>query len=181
MCCWRSRRIPAAIVGSLSVAALIVGCVMIYFSVKFNSDEFIPAFKDIDEIKRVVDLGQIKTLVFLGLLIFSIIVLVIAIMGILMFKIKNRCYAICFGIILLPIWIVIFAVASAAMFANNMTADVLDSVCAEVIREVRSADKNVGLCGAYSSKLNLNFEVYEAILINNEMCSANCPCAPDAA
>ena len=128
MCC-PNRKVPAYIVLFLSALGIIAGIVMIYFSVKINNSEILDELQNVEEIKKNFDMESIRKYVFLGLLLFALVVLVASVMGILACKINHRCYTMCFGIILLPTWIVIFIVGAVASIAANTGPEVFTEQC----------------------------------------------------
>ena len=132
---------------------------------------------------------------------FACVVIIVAMIGIGVCKIKNRCFTACYGCILLPTWIAFIAVGGAAFWFSVAGKEIVLEECEKLIENL-SADAQSkkgyegeiisGIGGflsniistitfddcdsVYTSNLEVNLAVYEAILINKEMCSSNCPC-----
>jgi len=133
MCClFTSRKTPACIVFFLSFLALIAGVMMIYFSFKLNTSEFMEKIVEFDNVKEF-DLDNIRKLIFYSLLIFSLVAIVAAVMGMCACKIKNRCYTVCYGCVLMPTWIIIFVVGIVAVYFSIVGKEVLTDECVKAI------------------------------------------------
>lgn len=127
-----------------------------------------------------------RTLIFFGLLIFSLIAIFAAVMGMCACKIEEkRWYNIAFGCILLPTWIIIISVGAASVALSSDGKDKLMAACHNVIVKINENLNSIDNTGSsssdpctqvYETDIKVNLEVYESMLINEEMCSSNCPC-----
>ena len=187
MCClFGSRKTPACIVFILSFLAFAAGIGMIVFAARLNSSDFMDEIRSVEAVNDDME-GKSNT-IFYALLIFAIITIIAAIMGCLACKIKHRCYTMLYGCVLLPTWIVILVVGILAFIAASVGKEVLLQQCSTGIRDLNtriSQDFNIQPSSSssdpcdsgYNSNIAINLDVYEAIKINDEMCSKNCPCA----
>ena len=81
---------------------------------------------DVDEVEKDIDVKAVRNAIFFVLLIFALVALIAAIMGIGSCKIKNRCYTCCYGILLLPTWIVIFVMGGISVWVSLTAEDVIE-------------------------------------------------------
>ena len=184
MCCFfKSRKTPACIVFVLSFLGVVAGIAMIYFAIKLNGSEFMDKISEVEDLNAEIDFENTRKLIFYGLVIFALVAIIAACMGMVACKIKNRCYTICYGTILLPTWIIIILVGSVAVYASTEGKDKIMEECYKVIQKLNEAQGGSvtsaasGDCNkTYDSNIKVNLEVYEAMYINDEMCSVNCPC-----
>lgn len=197
MCClFGSRKVPACIVGTLSLLSLIAAGLMIYFSVKLNNSDLMDALGDIEDVKKF-DMDNIRKLVFYGLLLFAIVVVIAAFMGLCVAWCKNRCLTVCYGCILLPTWIFVIVVGAVAVFFSQAGPEKIKDECLKVMAEVdarmnsgsSSSSGSIDLGGitgdpcdsAYNSEVEITLDIYEALKVDDNMCSSNCPCLPTKA
>lgn len=92
--CWKERKIPAAVVGTLSVMTLVLAICMALLAVRFNNSGI------------STDLGSLAdyaNFTFITLVSLAGAALLWSLWGLCVCKFKNRCIAICFGCTLLPI------------------------------------------------------------------------------
>lgn len=143
-----------------------------------------------EDLNAEIDFENTRKLVFYGLIIFALVAIIAACMGMVACKIKNRCYTICYGTILLPTWIIIILVGSVAVYASTEGKDKIMEECYKVIQKLNeaqggsssSSSSSSGDCNkTYETNIQVNLEVYEAMYINDEMCSENCPCKSNIA
>ena len=186
MCCFfKSRKTPACIVFVLSFLGVVAGIAMIFFAIKLNGSEFMDKISKVEDLNAEIDFENTRKLVFYGLIIFALVAIISACMGMVACRIKNRCYTICYGTILLPTWIIIILVGSVAVYASTEGKDKIMEECYKVIQKLNeaqggsssSSSSSSGDCNkTYETNIQVNLEVYEAMYINDEMCSDNCPC-----
>ena len=126
MCCFfKSRKTPAVIVFILALAGVVAAGAMIYFSVALNNSEFMDKIGELDDLQEEINFDNIRTLIFGILLAFSLLTLIAAACGMLACKIKNRCFTCTYGIILLPIWLVVFIVGAVSVWLANTAPDLI--------------------------------------------------------
>jgi hypothetical protein len=131
--CFSSRKTPACIVGILSILAIVAGVLMIVFAAKLRNSEFLDKVQDIDEVESQVDIKAYRNAVFIVLLLFSLIAIVAAVMGIGSCKIKHRCYTCCYGILLLPTWITVFTMGAISVYLSYAAEDAIEDECAKYL------------------------------------------------
>ena len=91
--CFEERKIPACIVGTLSVITLLLSLTMVVLAIRFNNSGL---STDLGE------MGDYANFAFYALLAASILALGAACCGIATCKWSNRCIAVVFGYTLLP-------------------------------------------------------------------------------
>jgi len=201
MCCFSGRKTPACIVFFLSFLAVAAGIMMIVFAARLQNSEFLDKVQDVDEVETAVDLKKYRNLFFIGLVLFALIAIVAAIMGIGACKIKHRCYTCCYGLLLLPTWIMIILIGTGAVFVSYASEDVIEDKCAEYMDKFETGIDNLGnkitdltngdtsggssnplladnCAQIYDTDVPISMQIYDSLLINEEMCSINCPCKP---
>ena len=126
MCCFfKSRKTPAVIVFILALAGVVAAIAMIYFSIALNNSEFMDKIGELDDLQEEINFDNIRTLIFGILLAFSLLTLIAAACGMLACKIKHRCFTCTYGIILLPIWLVVFIVGAVSVWLANTAPDLI--------------------------------------------------------
>ena len=103
--------------------------------------------------------------------------------------IRHRCFSFLFGLLLLPTWIIVIVLGGAGLYMSSSGKDEIIETCYEVQQRLNSglfSSANAGTafndvsrdeCNIlYDSDIGVNLNVYEKILIDQEMCSSNCPC-----
>ena len=92
--------------------------------------------QEIDEVESQVDIKAYRDVVFIVLLLFSLVAIVAAVMGIGSCKIKNRCYTCCYGILLLPTWIVVMTMGGISVFLSYAARDAVEEQCAKYVDKI---------------------------------------------
>ena len=137
MCCFfKSRKTPACIVFVLSFLGVVAGVAMIFFAIKLNNSEFMDKISQVEDLKAQIDFENTRKMVFYGLIIFAFVAIFAACMGMVACKIKNRCYTICYGVILMPTWIVVLLVGCVAVYASTEGKDRIMEECVKVIQKL---------------------------------------------
>jgi hypothetical protein len=158
MCCFfKSRKTPACLVFILAILGVAAGIMMIYFSIALNNSEFMDKLGDLDDLQKDIDFDNIRTLVFGVLLCFSLIATCTSVCGILACKIKHRCFTCTYGILLLPIWIVVFVVGAISVWLANAAPEIVQQACEDLIS---------GVDGIVNDKLNSG-SANQAALVNS--------------
>ena len=164
--CFEERKIPAAIVGILSVILFILAVVMILLSIKFNNSGLST---------DLGSMGDYTNVAFYILLTASIVALMSAICGCLSCKIKHRCITVCFGLTLLPaaLAIVIFGVLLTGV--SNTDEAKIKEFCVsnqEEFDSTKTSDK-------FLAELRGTIEEVDYKIgsqVSSVMCSNLCPC-----
>ena len=128
MCC-SSRGAAVKAIGCLSILAGIAGILMIVFSFILTNSEFITK---IGEAKAFEEVEDSRKFIFYVLVAFSVITILIALCGCCFKCCKNRCFAITYGIILLPTWIFVVIVGGLAAGLSVSSGEVVETQCGNI-------------------------------------------------
>lgn len=120
--CFEERKIPACIVGGLSIVTLVLAVAMILLSIRFNNSGL---STDMGE------LGDYANFAFIALMAASILALGAAICGILTCKISNRCLACSFGCTLLPAALILLVCGIIIGGVSHTSEEDLRTFCTE--------------------------------------------------
>ena len=116
--CFDERKTPANVILVMSVLGAICGIVMIAFAFMLTNSEILEQIE-----KENVDVKDARHLVFLMLLIFALLTIFVSGLGMCLKFIENRCFTAVYGIILLPVWIVVIVVGIIAVAASGAAKD----------------------------------------------------------
>jgi len=152
---------------------------------------------ELEDIDKDIDFDNVRTAVFICLILFALVAIIASCMGILACKIKNRCFTICYGCLLLPIWIAVIVVGSVAVYVATEGKDKIQDECVKVIQKLddginQISSSSVGTASVpttgvvtcdedYNADIKFTLDVYEAMKIGDNMCSENCPCLQNVA
>ena len=167
MCC-PSRKWPLNIIFLMSIGGVICAIVMIVMAFLLVDSEVL---KQLEEDPSLSDIEDGKQIVFIALLIFALVTLFVSACGMVIKCCDKPCLTCTYGIVLLPTWIVVIAFGGLAVYLTQASKDEIQDQCNDLAAEVSYDVSAEG----YSVAISLN--IYEDILINQEMCSDNCPCA----
>lgn len=145
---------------------------------------------ELEDIDKDIDFDNVRTAVFICLILFALIAIIASCMGLLACKIKNRCFTICYGCLLLPIWIAVIVVGSVAVYVATEGKDKIQDECVKVIQKLDDGINSIQSTGTasvptsgvvtcdedYNSDIKFTLDVYETMKIGDNMCSENCPC-----
>ena len=167
--CFSERKIPACIVGGLSVITLILAVVMILLSVRFNNSGLST---------DLGDLGDYANFTFIALMAASILALGAAICGILTCKFSNRCIAVTFGCTLLPAALIILVYGIILGGISHTSEEDLRQFCTEDYSQFENTDPENQIMQTLKETIE---EVDYRIggLVSQTMCSQLCPCDLD--
>jgi len=98
----------------------------------------------------------------------GILSLIVAVMGCAAMKIKSKIYIVCYGCSLGSVWLIVFIVGVVISFAARSTAFLGSTVC-----KVNATATDYASYGGIDQPFNN--------VINNFMCTFNCPCRTEAA
>ena len=118
--CFAERKIPAAVVGVLSIITLLLSLAMIFLAIRFNNDGVSTDFGEMSDYANFA---------FIALLAAAVLALVFSICGIVLCKLKNRCVTLCFGMTVLPIAISIVVFGSILTGISHTEVEDLKSFC----------------------------------------------------
>ena len=82
--------------------------------------------------KENPDIKDGKKLIFTVLVIFAAATILIAVQGFCFSCIKNRCFAVIYGLILFPTWIVVIFVGSLAVVVSVAAEDEIKKQCQQI-------------------------------------------------
>ena len=120
--CFAERKIPAAVVGVLSIITLLLSLAMVFLAIRFNNDGEV-----------TTDFGEMSdyaNFAFIALLAAAVVALIFSICGIVLCKVRNRCVTLCFGMTLLPIAISIVVFGSILTGVSHTQVEDLQQFCA---------------------------------------------------
>jgi len=166
---FKSRKMPAMAVGILSGAFAILALICLCVATTFQTSRF---FQMPGKLLDYAD-GQFKTLIVLALAAF-----LAATLGVASAFRKHRFLSISFGIIMLPIWIVLLCVA--CVLGDLISSS--ESNTAPFCDGITFIDANVDSSESYNELLGDYMRELESTLIatsNKWMCSKQCPCNQD--
>ena len=164
-----SKKFTQKTIGWFSTIVCLAGIVMIVMGVlMFGSD----TVKQIAKEEETVD--DFRKATFYALIIFALVTIGIAACGVVlcMCKISNRCYVIGYGVLLLPMWIILIIVGGVGLYASTASKDELTKQCNEIVDSVGTA---YTIENEYNN-IEISLDVYETLLMDEYMCSTDCPC-----
>jgi hypothetical protein len=129
--CFSDRKKPVCCIMIMSALAAICGIVMIAFAFVFTNQDVLKQME-----KENADIEDGRKMVFAGLVAFSLLTIAAAIMGFCTKCCKSWCFNICFGTILLPIWIVVVVIGAGALFISVAAEDKITEECNKLLNEV---------------------------------------------
>ena len=150
MCCSK-RKTAVGCVGLLAILAGICGILMIVFSFILTDSEFI---KKIGEAKAFEDVEDSRKFILYGLVTFSVFTMLIALCGCCFKCCKNRCFAVIYGVILTPVWLIVVILGGLAAGASIASEDVVEEQCQKIADRLTigvDADGNFDLSAVGSS------------------------------
>ena len=187
----------------MSGISALAGFIMIIFAFLFTQSDVIEQME-----KENPDIKDGKRLIFIVLVIFAAATILVAVMGFCFSCVKNRCFAVIYGLILLPTWIVVIFVGGLAVVVSVAAEDEIKKQCQAITDAYNQNAANSAVVSSCSGGFNINdiasqissggfnpfsgnfgsttttvtisLDIYDSIKINDYMCSKNCPCAPTA-
>lgn len=164
-----SKKFTQKTIGWFSLIVCLAGIVMIVMGViMFGSD----TVKQIAKEEETVD--DFRKATFYALVIFALATIGIAACGVVICscRISNRCCVIGYGIFLLPMWIILIVVGAIGLYASTASKDELTTQCNDIVDKVGTA---YTIENNYNN-IEISLDVYETLLMDEYMCSTDCPC-----
>lgn len=164
--CFEERKIPAAIVGILSVITLIISVVMIVLSIKFNNGTLSTNFGSMEDYTNTA---------FYILLGASVVAFFAACCGIVTCKWSNRCIAVIFGCTLLPAAALILIFGVVLTGVSHTDEATLKEFCGKTPEEFNETEAK----GKWMAKIKETIEEVDmkvGSFVSKAMCSQLCPC-----
>lgn len=128
-CCNLKRKLAVGSIACLSILAGIAGILMIIFSFILTNSEFITkigkakAFEDVEDSRKVI---------FYGLVIFAVFTIFIALCGCCFRWCRNKCFAVIYGTLLLPVWLFVVIVGGLAAGASVASGETVEDQCENI-------------------------------------------------
>lgn len=163
--CFSHRKKPSCIVAILSSLMLALSIAMIVLSFKFTGADIFKAFKGEDE-----ELDKLANIIFYILCAFSFIALVLGIWGITLIKCTNLCCPVVYGVCLLPTWIITIVFGAVIAWFSNSSPATIQSFC-------NLNEDSDSILIEYGRKVVNSYDGEIGKLVNEIMCSRECPCA----
>ena len=129
--CFKDRKKPVCCIMVMSALAAICGIVMIAFAFLFTNQDVVKQME-----KENTDIEDGRKLVFIGLVIFSLATILFSVLGFCTKCCKSWIFNICFGVILLPIWIIVVVIGAGALFISQAAEDKIQEECEKLLGEV---------------------------------------------
>ena len=130
--CFKKRNTSVCLIFILSSLAIICGILMIVFTVMFSNTEVVKQMEK--ESKEVKD-G--REFVYIALFIFATVSVFTANLGFCTMCVKNLLFYVCFGTLLLPVWIFVIVVGGAALFVSVAIEDKITEECTKVLNDTQ--------------------------------------------
>ena len=120
--CLSKRKGPACIVACLSVITLILSIGMLYLGVQFNSS----GLRD-----DLASIGEYLTYIFYAIMLAALLAATCSCCGFLACCVRNRCIAVCFGVTLLPVAVLILGLGITITSVVQMPESEMEKFCVE--------------------------------------------------
>ena len=129
-CCFDiKRKLATGAIGCLAILVGISGIAMMICAFLLTNSEFMDK---IIKAKAFEDVEDARNFVFYGLVIFAAFTICIAFCGCCFKWCRNRCFAIFYGTILLPVWIFVVIVGGIAAGASVASGDTVEDTCKDL-------------------------------------------------
>ena len=138
--CFSDRKKPVCCILILSALAAICGIIMIAFAFMFTNKDVLKQME-----KENSDIEDGRKLVFIGLVIFSLLTMVVASLGFCTKCCKSIIFYVCYGTLLLPVWIIVIVIGAAALFVSIAAEDKVTEECEKLLAKAsEELDKQIG-------------------------------------
>jgi len=165
--CFKSRKVPAGIVVALSAVVLVLGLLMVMFSINFTNSDFL---------NDRGDLSDYKNFAFGVLMLFSLMALVAGGFGISLWCVKHRGFAVCFGLLLTIVSFGLIIEGTVVTMVSVFTNSELQQLCDMDIEFESKAANRVAM--TMGEKL-IKYDKKLSSVSSSTMCSTACPCNSD--
>ena len=146
--CFSDRKKPMCCIMIMSGLAAICGLIMIAFAFIFTNQDVLKQME-----KENSDIEDGRKWVFIGLVVFSLLTILVASLGFCAKCCKSWFFNICFGTILLPVWIVVIVIGAAALFVAIAAEDRIQDECEKLVKELSEE-----LDTAFGDQVNAAFD-----------------------
>ena len=166
--CFSERKIPAAVVGTLSIITLLLSVGMGFLAVRYNNSGL---SKDLGE------MGDYTNFAFMSLLCSAILAFLVSICGLCVCKMNRPGLAICLGLMLFPISILVLVGGVVLTTVSHANEEDLTKFCVD-----NRAD---GVAAVDDTKEEYMIKIRETVesvdytvgnLVSETMCTDICPC-----
>lgn len=96
---------------------------------------------------------------------------------------KRKIYRCCTGILLVPVFLLLIVVGGGAFWLSNASEEQIQDQCTLLAAETSTtietdqpSDENAQAAGYQYPDIKVSLEIYKSILIDEYMCSIDCPC-----
>ena len=133
-CCFDiKRKLATGAIGCLAILVGISGIAMMICAFLLTNSEFMDK---IIKAKAFEDVEDARNFVFYGLVIFAAVTIAIAFCGCCFKWCRNRCFAIAYGTILLPVWLFVVIVGGIAAGASVASGDTVEDTCKDIAKKL---------------------------------------------
>lgn len=133
-CCFDiKRKVATGAIGCLAILVGISGIAMMICAFLLTNTEFMDK---IIKAKAFEDVEDARNFVFYGLVIFAAVTILIAFCGCCFKWCRNRCFAIAYGTILLPVWLFVVIVGGIAAGASVASGDTVEDTCKDLAKNL---------------------------------------------
>ena len=170
--CFESRNTPVCCIAILSILTFIGGVLMIVFTVIVTGMDVVDELSKTEGFDRFND---VKGLFFAILLVFSLITICLSTCGLICRCVTSRRWACVYGVLLLPSFIVLVVFGFIFVAMSAWGKEKIEQECLK-LSEALSFDIDKEVAGK-AIDIEINLQIYDAILLNTSKCTVDCPCA----
>ena len=131
--CFDERKTPVNCITLFSFIVLLCGIIMLVFSVLGTNSAVLDNLKDAKSMSDLDSASKLMAIFFYGL---SVFIIIVAILGFLFRCCKSCCYAVCYGVVMFPVWLLLFVFGGMAVGIATAGQDDIVKYCNEIADEV---------------------------------------------
>lgn len=166
--CFDERKTPVNCITLFSIIVAICGVIMVAFSYLGTQSDTVQNLKEAKSMEDLNSSSKVMAVFFFGL---SFFIIVVAVLGFCFRCCKNRCYAICYGVTIFPVWLLLIIFGGIAVGIALAGEDDMVKYCLELTEQTKKANEKAG------DVIPFDLNIYDQIMIDTYMCDANnCPC-----
>ena len=166
--CFDERKTPVNCITLFSFIVTICAIIMVVFAYLGTQGETLDTLKKAKSMDDLDSTAALLAIWFFGL---SALILAVAILGFCFRCCKNRCYAICYGVTVLLVWILLLIGGGIAVSVALASQEDIEKYCIDLSNQIDKTKPND------ATKVTFDLNIYESIKVNTYMCSTNCPCS----
>lgn len=88
--------------------------------------------------KEYEEIEEGRKLVFIGLVVFSLVTILVAALGFCTKCCRSWCFNLTYGIILLPVWIVVIAIGAVSLYVSSAAKEKLEEECIKLVDQANA-------------------------------------------